>query len=123
MRIVCATAAAVLVAVLLRPPTPLYALEQTVEAYRGVRFIHIQIEPPAEGVPADKMQEVFGKLNVVRIVSIGQPAPHPMPGVGGFVVPCQVEVEKDGTRSIQTFEPGIRPVYKQPDRWDIHGGI
>lgn len=79
------------------------------------------------GIPAEKMQEWFGKINVVRIVSIEKPKPHPIPGVGGFVVPCEVELEdKDGNKSIwKPYGPAVRPVdpESQPNRWNLHGGI
>ncbi|MHC4464173.1 MAG: hypothetical protein ACYS30_22500 [Planctomycetota bacterium] len=76
------------------------------------------------GVPADKMRERWEKLNVVRIISIGEPIPHPTPGVGGFQVPCKIEIERDGTKSIyEPYGPGVRPVHGQPDRWNIHGGV
>ena len=76
------------------------------------------------GVPADKMRERWEKLNVVRIISIGEPIPHPGPRVGGFQVPCKIEVERDGVKSIyEPYGPGVRPVHGQPDRWNIHGGV
>ncbi len=75
------------------------------------------------GVPAAKIQEWFEELNVIRIVSIGEPTPHPIPGVGGFQVPCKLEIEEDGTKSIYEYSPAVRPVYNQPDRWNIHGGV
>ena len=76
------------------------------------------------GVPADKMRERWEKLNVVRIISIGEPIPHPTPGVGGFQVPCKIEIERDGAKSIyEPYGPGVRPVRGQPNRWNIHGGV
>ena len=79
------------------------------------------------GVPASNMQQWYGGLNVVRIVSIDKPKPHPIPGVGGFVVPCEVEiVDKEGNKSIwKPYGPAVRPVdlESQPHRWNLHGGI
>ena len=76
------------------------------------------------GVPAAGMQEKFGDFNVVRIISIDEPVPHPYPGVGGFQVPCKIEIEKDGVKSVyEPYGPGVRPVHGQPDRWNIHGGV
>jgi hypothetical protein len=79
------------------------------------------------GIPASNIQQWYGKLNVVRIVSIDKPRPHPIPGVGGFVVPCEVELQaKDGTKSIwKPYGPAVRPVdpESQPHRWNLHGGI
>jgi hypothetical protein len=76
------------------------------------------------GVPADKMKERWQNVNVLRIVSISEPIPHPYPGVGGFQVHCEIEIEKDGIKSIlKPYGPGVRPVHGQPDRWNIHGGV
>ncbi len=76
------------------------------------------------GVPAAKMQERWQNVNVLRIVSISEPIPHPYPGVGGFKVHCEIEIEKDGVKSIlKPYGPGVRPVHGQPDRWNIHGGV
>ena len=77
-----------------------------------------------EGLPDDRMKEMFEELNVIRIVSIGEPVPHPIPGVGGFRVPCKLEIEEDGIKSIyEPYGPGVRRVHGQPHRWDIHGGV
>ncbi len=76
------------------------------------------------GVPADKMCERWEDMNVLRIISIGEPIPHPTPRVGGFQVPCKIEIERDGVKSIyEPYGPGVRPVHGQPDRWNIHGGV
>jgi len=63
------------------------------------------------------------KMKFVRIVSIGEPKPQPIAGVGGTVVDCQVEIERDGVKMIKAFKPAVRPVYSKPDHWTIHGGI
>ena len=76
------------------------------------------------GVPATKMQERWQNINVLRIVSISEPIPHPYPGVGGFQVHCEIEIEKDGVKSIlKPYGPGVRPVRGQSHRWNIHGGV
>ncbi len=75
------------------------------------------------GLPADKAEQIFSRLNVVRVVSIGVPQPQPIPGVGGMVVECQVELQRGDQTTLRTFRPAIRPVYSQPQRWTIHGGI
>ncbi|MFH0981482.1 MAG: hypothetical protein V2A79_08085 [Planctomycetota bacterium] len=77
----------------------------------------------AGGMPAAKMEEAYGDASFVRIVSIGEPIPQPIPGVGGMVVVCRVEVESDGLRHVAERRLAIRPVYSQPDRWEIHGGV
>jgi hypothetical protein len=76
------------------------------------------------GVPATKMQERWQNVNVLRIVSISEPIPHPGPRVGGFQVHCEIEIEKDGVKSIlKPHGPGVRPVHGQSHRWNIHGGV
>lgn len=75
------------------------------------------------GMPEAKMEECFGKIIVVRIISIGQPTPQPISGVGGTRVPCTVEVEVDGKLHEWEKNAAVRPVHGQPDRWNIHGGI
>jgi hypothetical protein len=77
-----------------------------------------------EGIPADKMGEMFGSLKVLRIISIGPAGPHPNPEVTGLVVPSTVEVRKDGQVSEWKLDRlGVRQVYNQPGRWTIFGGI
>jgi len=76
------------------------------------------------GSPAAKMQERWQNINVLRIVSISEPIPHPYPRVGGFQVHCEIEIEKDGVKSIlKPYGPGVRPVHGQSHRWNIHGGV
>jgi hypothetical protein len=77
-----------------------------------------------EGMPADKMQQMFGQTRFLRIISIGPAGPHPNPATGGLVVPCTVEIEKDGQISEWKLERlGVRQVFNQPGRWTIFGGI
>jgi hypothetical protein len=79
------------------------------------------------GMPGKKVQEFFGGMKVVGIVSIGKPEPHPIPGVGGYVVPCEIGIEgPDGSTITKPFpRVAVRPVdlQTQADRWNIHGGI
>jgi hypothetical protein len=49
-----------------------------------------------EGIPADRMQQGFGHMKVLRIISIGPVAPHPKPETKGVIVLCTVEIEKNG---------------------------
>jgi hypothetical protein len=77
-----------------------------------------------EGMPADKIQQGFGQTRFLRIISIGPAGPHPNPRTGGLVVPCTVEIEKDGQISEWKLEClGVRQVFNQPGRWTIFGGI
>ncbi len=77
-----------------------------------------------EGMPGEKMKQMFGSIKVVRIGSIGPVAPHPNPGTKGLIVPCTVEIERDGTISEWKLDRlGVRQVYNQPGRWTIFGGI
>ncbi|MHC4299281.1 MAG: hypothetical protein ACYS7Y_18555 [Planctomycetota bacterium] len=77
-----------------------------------------------EGMPGEKMKQMFGSMKVVRIGSIGPAAPHPNPETRGLIVPCTVEIERDGTISEWKLDRlGVRQVYNQPGRWTIFGGI
>ena len=77
-----------------------------------------------EGMPADKMQEGLGQMKFLRIISIGPAGPHPDPRTGGLVVPCTVEIEKEGEISEWKLKRlGVRQVHGQPGRWTIFGGI
>lgn len=76
-----------------------------------------------EGIPAATLREGFGKIKVLRIVSIGEPTPSPKNGGKAVHVPCRIELENNGAKSIEEFNPGVRTVYNHPDRWDIFGGI
>ncbi len=77
-----------------------------------------------EGVPAEKMQQLFSPIKVVRIVSVGPAGPHPIPATKGLAVPCTVEVLKNGETSQWQLEAvGVRQVFNQPGRWTIFGGI
>jgi len=77
-----------------------------------------------EGIPGGRMQQMFGNIKVLRIISIGSAAPHPIPETQGLVVPCTVEIEKDGNISEWRLDRlGVRQVFNQPGRWTIFGGI
>ncbi len=79
-----------------------------------------------QGIPGKKIQQMFGDKKFLRIISIGDAAPHPRPerATKRLVVPCVVEIEKNGQVSEWKLdELGIRQVYKQPGRWSIFGGI
>lgn len=76
------------------------------------------------GAPADFIQKQFGQMKFLRIISVGPAAEHPIPETKGLVVPCTVEVEKDGKiRQWKLEQIGVRQVYNQPGRWSIFGGI
>ncbi|MHC4622166.1 MAG: anti-sigma factor family protein [Planctomycetota bacterium] len=77
-----------------------------------------------EGMPADFIKKQFGSMRFLRIVSVGPAGPHPIPETQGLVVPCTIEVEKDGQISEWKLERlGVRQVHGQPGRWTIFGGI
>jgi hypothetical protein len=77
-----------------------------------------------EGMPAEKIKEMFGGRKFLRIVSIGPVAPHPVPATKGVIVPCIVEIEENGKITEWKLDRlGVRQVYNQPGRWTIFGGI
>jgi hypothetical protein len=76
------------------------------------------------GIPADLIEKMFGHIKFRRIVSIGLAAPHPVLGTEAWIVPCVVEIGKDGEISQWKFDRlGVRQVYNQPGRWTICGGL
>ena len=75
------------------------------------------------GWPASKMEEMFGKIEFLRIISVGDPTPHPDPRTQFLQVPVEVEGRVEGETGVTTFTPNIRAVHGQPDRWAIGGGI
>lgn len=75
------------------------------------------------GMPASQMKELLGKIEFVRIVSVGDPKPHPDTRTRFVQVPCEVEFKVKGKIHTKKFMPNIRPVEGQPDRWLIGGGI
>lgn len=76
------------------------------------------------GIPADLIEKEFGHIKFLRIVSIGPATSHPVLGTEGWIVPCTVEIEKDGEISQWKFDRlGVRQVYNQPGRWTICGGL
>jgi hypothetical protein len=72
------------------------------------------------GKNSGKIKEFFQHYKVLRIVEVGKPAP--CPETDRLEVPIKVELEMKSER-IKEFRPYIRPVYNQPDRWTICGGI
>jgi hypothetical protein len=77
-----------------------------------------------EGIPAEKIKEMFGRRKFLRIISVGPVAPHPIPETKGVIVPCIVEMEENGQISEWNLDRlGVRQVYNQPGRWTIFGGI
>ncbi len=78
------------------------------------------------GLPEEKIEGMFGKVEVKKIISIGEPVLNPNRSIGGYHVPAQVEFDKDGQAAVKSFDHiGVRPVNNddQKDRWNIHGGI
>lgn len=77
------------------------------------------------GIPAEKVKEMLGQVEAdrVRIVSLGEPVPHARPETRFLCVPFEVELEIGGAKSMKKGTAYVRPVYNQPDRWAIDGGI
>ena len=73
------------------------------------------------GMPAADTERVFGRMHVLRIISIGGTTPHPLSH--SLRVSCRVEIEMGGQTEIKDIAPFVRPVESQPDHWNISGGI
>ena len=71
-------------------------------------------------VPADEIKEMFGELNIIRIVSMGKPILHSE--TNHLRVPFEVEVEMEGKKSLWKKQgPYVQHLAGQPDRWAIGG--
>jgi hypothetical protein len=78
------------------------------------------------GMPGDSLKALLaGKgIKFTRVVSIGKAGPHPIPATRGLAVPCEIEMQKDGQTSVESFSGlGVRPVEGQSDRWVVFGGF
>lgn len=75
------------------------------------------------GVSVARLEQAFGNMEFVRIISVGEPAPHPDTKTKFLQVPCEVEVRVDGELRVKKFTPNIQAVGNRPDRWAIWGGI
>jgi len=79
------------------------------------------------GISEEKAKEIFSRLNVTAIFSIGSPTPHPETGPHSFRVPCKLEITTpDGKKTAwEPYGPFTRSGDDEmhPDRWIIHGGI
>jgi hypothetical protein len=67
------------------------------------------------------LSKLRDQVKFLRIVEIGKPVPHPE--TKDTEVPVKVELEMAGRNGVQHFSPFVRPVFGQPDRWEICGGI
>ncbi|OHB62871.1 MAG: hypothetical protein A2Y77_00195 [Planctomycetes bacterium RBG_13_62_9] len=69
--------------------------------------------------------ECIKNLNVVRIVSIGDPLPPlPMAHMTSLRVPCTIEVQKEGqTVQVQLDQLSASPVLGNSRRWHVYGKI
>jgi hypothetical protein len=73
------------------------------------------------GMPADKIKEVFGGLNMIRIASIGEPIPHSE--TNRLRVPYEVEVEMEGKVTLWKKQPFVQQMSGESGRWAIIGGF
>jgi hypothetical protein len=78
-----------------------------------------------EGAPAEFIKHGMAenKTKFLRVISVGPAEPHPIPTTKGLLVPCNLEIEKDGQRITHEVKLGVRQVFNQPGRWTIFGGI
>jgi len=74
-----------------------------------------------QGIPVEFIEKQLGKKNFIRVVSIGKPTPSDRNN--SLRVPCKYEIELDGEKSVVQSHPYVRPVFGQPGRWTIDGGI
>lgn len=75
------------------------------------------------GLPASRIEGGLGKIEFLRLVSVGDPAPHPDASLPFLQVPCEVEFREDGKTRVEEFKLNIQAIEGQPDRWALRGGI
>lgn len=72
-------------------------------------------------IPANQLQQQFGRVKFLRIVSIGPAIPNPVLETKGFNVPCTIEIEENGKRITPTLEGiKVQQLRNQPSRWLIN---
>ncbi|MCP4613542.1 MAG: outer membrane lipoprotein-sorting protein [Planctomycetes bacterium] len=72
------------------------------------------------GVPAGEIKEMFGEINIIRIVSMGKPILRSE--TNNLRVPFEVEVEMEGKKSLWKKQgPSVHHLAGQPNRWAISG--
>lgn len=76
-----------------------------------------------EGIPGAMLKAMLAAKGIkfIRVVEIGQP--KPFKPVNGWRIPCKVELEVKGQRSVEPFNLNYRQVHGQPERWTINGGF
>ena len=73
-------------------------------------------------IPASQLQQQFGQVKFIRVVSIGPAVPNPELETKGFNVPCTIEIEENGKRITPTLEGiKVQQLRNQPLRWVIIG--
>jgi hypothetical protein len=82
------------------------------------------------GVPAERMEKVYGQIRFIRIISIDKAVPCKEADVSedhyctGLHVPCVIEIEENGKiRQWKQKYAAVRQVHGQPDRWQIISGF
>ncbi len=69
---------------------------------------------------ANQLQQQFGSVKFLRIVSIGPAVPNPELETKGFNVSFTIEIEENGKRITPTFEGiKVQQLRNQPSRWVI----
>ena len=71
-------------------------------------------------IPTGQLQQQFGRVKFLRIVSIGPAAANPELETKGFNVPCTIEIEENGKRITPTLKGiKVQQLRNQPSRWGI----
>ena len=74
------------------------------------------------GLPPEQMEKLYGHLNIVEIVSIGEPSTTSIKRM--LKVPCVLKVVEDGqVKEWSPHGPFVKELHGQPGRWEISGGI
>jgi len=76
------------------------------------------------GMSAAEIESGFGKLNITRIISIGEPVPYDKLNevfLNNLRVPCTIEIEEDGKLQQRLKIFNVRQVLGRRRRWMVDG--
>ncbi|MHC4154442.1 MAG: hypothetical protein ACYST6_05910 [Planctomycetota bacterium] len=76
-----------------------------------------------EGLPQDEIKKGWGKLNIIRLVSVGEPGPPSKPSKlfpKMLSVPYAIEVEKDGEKTTLESQVNARRALGRRERWVVY---
>ena len=69
------------------------------------------------------MKQLLAKVELVKVIKIGEPYPDEDARTQFIRVPCEVEAREDGKIVTKRLDLAVRPIHGQSDRWAVGGGL